>query len=95
MRFSQESIFTIGKQGDGCGSDCNDRDGDEEYGDDAAALNDDDVDEDTDIDDNYADGGDEDLLQSPPTKVGGLDRCRVTPVKMGAPPLRHISSSSW
>ena len=29
------------------------------------------------------------MFSTPPTKVGGLDRCRVTPVKMGAPPLRQ------
>ena len=81
MRFSQKSIFTIGKQGDGCGSDCDDRDGDA-----AAAY-------DEDVDCRCIDDADEDLLLSPPTKVGGLDRCRVTPVKMGAAPLRHISSS--
>lgn len=38
MRFSWESIFTIiDKRGDGCGSDCDDKDGD-----DAAAYADDD-----------------------------------------------------
>ena len=89
MRISWESIFTII---DGCGSNSDDKDSDEEHGDDAAAY-DDDVDEDNEFC-NHVDGDDEDLLLSPPpTKVGGLDRCRVTPVKMGAPPRTHISSS--
>ena len=44
--------------------------------------------------DDTEDEEEEDLFSTTPTKVGSLDRCRVTPVKMGAPPSRHSTLSS-